>query len=84
MTPTLRPEPPTIESDWYSICSRHADYEMTCRNCNAGHWISRNEREFDNWLWTYSPRIWKKWANRNNISGWREWLRKKWAKEVTR
>ena len=76
-----RPEPPIVVWEWYSLCSAHSKYEQTCHNCNAGRWISEDAREFDNWLWTYSPRIWRKWANRHNVSGWREWMRKNvWAK----
>lgn len=71
-----RPDPPSLVWEWYSACSRHAVYDEGCNNCNAGQWVSEYEREFDNWLWTYSPRIWRKWANRHNVSGWREWMRK--------
>ena len=74
-----RPPYPALEWQWYSICSKHSEYDPECGLCNRGEWISDNEREFDNWLWTFDQDIWRKWANRNNVSGWREYFRKnKW------
>lgn len=62
---THRPDPPAFVGEWYSICSMHFQYEESCGNCNAGRWISKQEQELSNWLWKYSKRIWRKWANRN-------------------
>lgn len=72
---TKRPSPPQTKWEWYSICSTHREYQEDCGRCNAGRWISKGETEFNNWLWTYSPSIWRKWANRSNVSGWRQWFR---------
>jgi hypothetical protein len=59
-----RPQPPVFKGEWYSICSRHCEYNEDCSLCNKGYWISDSEREFSDWLWKYSKRIWRKWANR--------------------
>lgn len=60
----LRPEPPEFKGEWYSICSAHSQYNPSCGNCNVGRWIPDSEQEFSHWLWNYSKRIWRKWANR--------------------
>lgn len=79
----MRSAKPEVVWEWYSFCSKHAEYQESCGACNAGRWINESETEFNNWLWTYSPRIWRKWANRDNISGWREWFRKnKWKRDI--
>lgn len=59
-----RPKPPEFKGQWYSICSAHGTYNPDCGNCNAGRWVSDSERELSHWLWNYSQRIWRKWANR--------------------
>jgi hypothetical protein len=66
----MRPDPPVIEQQWFSVCSRHAVYEPTCNNCNVGTWIASNSREYENWLWNHFPKVWKKWANKDDSSGW--------------
>lgn len=71
-----RPVLPEIKWTWYSLCSAHHEYDETCARCNVGRWISDNETELSNWLWTYSPRIWRKWANRDSVYGWINYLRK--------
>lgn len=60
----FRPEPPKVEWVWLSVCSKHRDYDLICDNCNAGYWKTKDELEFNSWLWNYSHRIWKKWVNR--------------------
>lgn len=64
-----RPDPPPYRGEWMSVCSRHREYRPDCRICNAGHWISSEEREFSHWLWEYDKDIWRKWANRTDASG---------------
>lgn len=62
--PDTRPTPPQFEGQWYSVCSAHREYNHECSNCNAGRWISDAEQELSHWLWNYSQKIWRKWANR--------------------
>lgn len=64
MLNVLRPDPPNIEWRWISVCSAHQEYDLVCNACNCGQWKSDAEVEFSNWLWNYSPEIWRKWANR--------------------
>ena len=49
---------------WYSICSRHDDYDKTCNMCQAGRWINIPRQFFDNIVYWEFPNIWKWYVNR--------------------
>ncbi len=65
---SIRPGGPP-DSDWYSICSMHGEYQESCGLCNAGHWVSRVEQTRSHRLWMFSPWLWRQIANmRDNPS----------------
>ena len=59
----IRPKKPDNYT-WYSVCSRHREYEISCNACNAGRWISGEEHELEHWLYEQDYKLWYKWANR--------------------
>ena len=32
-------QPKKLLYKWYSICSRHQQYDENCELCNIGHWV---------------------------------------------
>ena len=52
--------------DWYSICSRHYNYDENCNLCNKGRWINRYKQLVSSLFFKAWPWAWRKWANRKN------------------
>lgn len=36
---------------WYSICSAHREYDITCSRCNVGSWMDKDNPEKRDYLW---------------------------------
>ena len=51
---------------WYSICSRHCDYETYCGTCNVGQWVNCFAASLERITFQVSPWLWRKWANRTS------------------
>jgi len=57
---------------WYSICSRHREYDNTCEMCSVGSWKNeKNSREEKFWEFMYD---WMRWI-------WIWWMNKPSKKE---
>lgn len=61
--PTRPPRPGVLRA-WYSICSRHQDYEPNCRLCNRGNWVFEPGAKVSRLALKLAPNLWRKWANR--------------------
>lgn len=52
------------KKEWYSICSRHREYDEGCNLCNAGSWVSVYGNVIEGWFYKMFPELWKRWMNR--------------------
>lgn len=43
---------------WFSICSRHGDYQENCPLCNKGQWINVVSLWFNGILYKYMYPLW--------------------------
>lgn len=53
---------------WYSICSKHRDYDASCNCCNAGQWCNERRLYWEGLLFKVWPWLWRKWINRKSSS----------------
>ena len=49
---------------WFSICSKHRNYDPTCNLCNAGHWVKAWKHELSSCFYEISPSLWRLWVNK--------------------
>ena len=48
---------------WYSICSKHREYEQDCDLCGTGEWRSVLGTKVSSIIYLIAPRLWRKWTN---------------------
>lgn len=49
---------------WYSICSKHRDYDKFCSMCCSGRWINVWSQQIARRIFSWKIRRW--WNNRPN------------------
>lgn len=47
-----------FKKEWYSICSRHQQYESTCNICNHGSWRNVFLSKISHFVFKYFPKFW--------------------------
>ena len=50
------------KEEWYSICSRHIEYDENCQACNKGGWYNIYKSKLSGVLYDISPKFWI-WIN---------------------
>ena len=50
--------------EWYSICSRHRNYDNMCGMCKIGDWINVRRQQREALFYRFFPWLWRWWANR--------------------
>lgn len=52
-----------LEQEWYSICSRHQEFDEHCAMCQTGSWEFVWKVRLSGALFRLSPRVWRWLAN---------------------
>jgi hypothetical protein len=52
--------------DWYSICSRHQNYDTDCTLCQKGGWVNHWGQFIGHIFFKLCPNLWKRLANRKH------------------
>ena len=69
-----------FRAEWYSICSRHYDYDPDCNLCQCGSWHNVWARMIDHQIYNHAYWLWHWWHNRPNSRTRRE--HKKWFPNI--
>jgi len=46
------------KEEWWSICSKHIEYDENCKTCNIGSWKNVWKHNMSAILYDISPKIW--------------------------
>lgn len=52
--------------DYYSLCSRHREWDETCVACSHGRWRNHWSRMGGSIVYKLFPWLWRWWVNRPN------------------
>lgn len=55
-----------LKQTWYSICSRHYEYDDKCEGCKMGVWTYNISHFFSGIIYKIFPSLWKLYMNREN------------------
>lgn len=51
------------KSQWYSICSKHYEYDENCNMCKHGSWVKDYNHMFSSLIFSFYPNLWKFYHN---------------------
>ena len=49
---------------WFSICSRHREYDEACDLCKIGEWENALKYKFSSFIYDNFPSIWRWYMNK--------------------
>jgi len=49
---------------WFSICSRHQEYDESRKMCNAGTWKNATKYRINSIIYDLFPSIWQWYTNK--------------------
>jgi hypothetical protein len=52
---------------WYSFCSAHQRFDVSCSRCRAGSWHNCWSHEVGHFIYENDPTLWRWWANRPEL-----------------